>query len=82
MMIRHIPVLVLSLAVSSTNVAAEEGRAVGHRGTLEQQRACRGDVLRYCRNMQDQEDRAIAECLKAHVRQLSSACRQVLKEGG
>jgi hypothetical protein len=78
-MIQHIPVLALSLAILSTNVSAEEGR---HRGTLQQQRACRSDVLKYCRNMQDQEDKAIADCLRVHVRQLSSACRQVLKEGG
>ena len=81
-MIRHVPILVLSLAVLSTNVSAEEGRAEGHQGTLQQQRACRPDVLRYCRNMQDQEDKAIADCLKVHVRQLSPACRQALKEGG
>ena len=81
-MTQHVPVLVLSLAILSTSVSAEEGRAEGHRGTLQQQRACRSDVLRYCRNMQDQEDKAIADCLKVHVRQLSSACRQALKEGG
>ena len=81
-MIRHVPVFVLSLAISSTTVSAEEGRTEGHRGTLQQQRACRPDVLRYCRNMQDQEDKAIADCLKVHVRQLSPACRQALKEGG
>ena len=45
-------------------------------------RACRSDVLRHCRDMQDQDDYAIADCLKAHERQLSPACRQALKEGG
>ena len=81
-MIRYVPVLVLLLAILSTNVLAEEGRAEGHRGTLQQQRACRPDVLKYCRNTQDQDDRAIAECLKAHAQQLSPACRHALKEGG
>jgi hypothetical protein len=81
MMIRYFPVLVVSLAILPTNGSAEEGRPDAHRGTLQQQRACRPDVLRYCHNMQDQEDKAIADCLKTHVRQLSPACREALNEG-
>jgi len=81
-MIRYLPILILSLAILPTSMAAEEGRTEGHRGTLQQQRACRPDVLRHCRDMQDQNDDAIVHCLKAHERQLSSACRQALKEGG
>ncbi len=80
-MIRYLPVLMLSLLVSMSNASAEGGRAEGHRGTLQQQRACRPDVLRHCRNMQDRDDAAMAACLKAHERQLSSACRQALKQG-
>lgn len=80
-MIRYLPILMLSLAFLPTSVPAEEGRAAGHRGTLQQQRACRSDVLRHCRDIRDQDDYAIADCLKAHERQLSPACRQALKEG-
>jgi hypothetical protein len=81
-MLRYLAILVLSLAVLPTSVPAEDGRAVGHRGTRQQQQACRADVLRHCRDKQDQDDYAIADCLKAHERQLSPACRQALKEGG
>ena len=81
-MLRYLSILMLSLAVLPTSVPAEDGRAAGHRGTLQQQQACRPDVLRHCRDMQDRDDYAIADCLKAHQRQLSSACRQALKEGG
>jgi hypothetical protein len=80
-MIRCLPFLI-SLAILPTSVAAEEGGAAGHRGTPQQQRACRPDVLRHCRNVQDQDDYAMVDCLKAHERQLSPACRQALKEGG
>jgi hypothetical protein len=77
-MIRYLPILMLSLVILPTSMRAEEK---GHRGTLQQQRACRSDVLRHCRNIKDQDDYAIADCLKAHERQLSRACRQALKEG-
>jgi hypothetical protein len=82
-MVRYLPILMLSLAILPTSVPAEEGRAAaGHRGTLQQQRACRSDVLRHCRDIKDQDDYAIAVCLKAHEHQLSPACRQALKEDG
>jgi hypothetical protein len=80
-MIRYLPVLILPLAILSTSVSAEKGRVEGHRGTLQQQRACRPDVLRHCRGMEDEDDDAIASCLRSHMRQLSPACRQALKQG-
>jgi hypothetical protein len=39
---------------------AQGGGAPGHLGTPEQQRACRPDVQRFCREMQNQGDYAIA----------------------
>lgn len=81
-MIRHWPVLTIALIGLTTHATAEGGRAEGHQGSLQQQRACRPDVLRHCRNMRDQDDAAMAGCLKAHQRQLSAACREALKEGG
>ena len=80
-MIRYQLALILSLAMLPLGVSAQERRSDDHRGTLQQQRACRSDVVRHCRNMQDQDDQAIAECLKAHMRQLSPDCRRVLEEG-
>ena len=81
-MIRYQLALILPLAILPTGASAQERRSDDHRGTLQQQRACRPDVLRHCRDTQDQDDAAIAECLKAHVQQLRPDCRRVLKEGG
>jgi len=60
-MLRYLSILMLSLAVLPTSVLAQDGRAAGHRGTLQQQRACRPDVLRHCRDMQDRDDYAIVD---------------------
>jgi hypothetical protein len=81
-MIQYQLALILSLAILPTGVSAQEQRSDDNRGTLQQQRACRSDVLKHCRKMQDQDDSAIAECLKAHVQQLSPVCRRVLEQGG
>ncbi len=80
-MIRHCLVLMIALIGLTSSASAAGGRAEGHRGSLQQQRACRPDVLRHCRNVQDQDDAAIVGCLKAHERQLSTACREALKKG-
>src|SRR5262249_23719586 len=77
-MIRYLAIVVLLLSALPTGAPAQEG----HRGTPQQQRACRGDVLRLCRAVKDQDDFTIANCLKAHDSQLSSACRRVLRESG
>jgi len=80
-MIRYLSVLLLSLVVLPTSVPAQQGRATGERGTPQQQRACQHDVLRHCRDVKDQDDFTIANCLRAHERQISPACRQLLNEG-
>jgi hypothetical protein len=80
-MIRHLFVLAVTLAVLPAVAVAQGGGAQGHLGTPEQQRACRPDVQRFCREMQNQRDYAIADCLKANGRRLSSACRRVIEAG-
>jgi hypothetical protein len=65
----------LLLAMFPAAAAAQEQ----HRGTPEQQRACRPDVVRHCRGVH--EDQAILGCLQANVQSLRPACRQVI-EGG
>jgi hypothetical protein len=80
-MIRHLFVLAVTLAVLPAVAVAQGGGAQGHLGTPEQQRACRPDVQRFCREMQNQGDYAIADCLKANSRRLSSACRRVIEAG-
>ena len=68
----YLSVLLLLLTVLSTPAFAQFG---GHQGTVEQQRACRPDVVRYCRGIQD--DYAISSCLQANMPRLSGACRRV-----
>jgi hypothetical protein len=53
-MIRYLFVLALTLAVLPPVVFAQGGGAQGHLGTPEQHRACRSDVQRFCREMQNQ----------------------------
>ena len=89
-MSRLFPMLILSLSMLPAVVAAQTMRGgdydqaprmQGHRGTMHQQRACRSDVLRYCRDLQNEGDEAMADCLREHVRTLSPACRQSLAAG-
>lgn len=48
-----------------------------HAGTPQQQAACRPDVLRFCRGIQD--DYAVADCLRAHMGRLRHSCRDVIQ---
>jgi hypothetical protein len=68
--------LVASVMVSSIGYA-QDSRIAGHKGTAEQQRACRSDALRLCRGIHD--DDAIFQCLKGNVAKLHSACREVIE---
>jgi len=49
------------------------------RGTPEQERACRPDVIRHCRGISDTF--AIEHCLRANMQVLRPACRQVFGGG-
>ena len=72
--------LVVSTAAIAWQVGAAQAQGFGdHRGTLEQQRACRPDVVRHCRGMSD--DYAIAGCLRSNVERLRPACRHVIQGG-
>jgi hypothetical protein len=61
-----------TIAASSAGYAQDN-----HKGTEEQQRACRPDALRLCRGIH--EDDAVFQCLKLNVAKLHSACRGVLE---
>jgi hypothetical protein len=76
-MMRYLLVLALLLAGLPTLAHA---RVQGHAGTELQQRACRPDVIRHCRGMED-NDRAMANCLRANMQKLRPACRQALEAG-
>jgi hypothetical protein len=74
-MARYCSLIVLALILFDGSVSAEGS----HAGTPEQQRACRPDVLRYCRQLHD--DFAVADCLRAHVTALRGSCRKVIQGG-
>jgi hypothetical protein len=69
-------VLAATVMVSSTGYA-QDSRMAGHKGTADQQRACRSDALRLCRGIHD--DDAVFQCLKENIAKLHSACRDVIE---
>ena len=78
-MSRYLFALMVAVTAPSLAGYAQDSRTGGHKGTAEQQRACRPDALRLCRGIHD--DGAIFTCLQAHMAKLRSACREVI-EGG
>jgi hypothetical protein len=65
----------LSLFVSATAMAQ-------HGGTEQEQRACAGNVQRYCRPILDQGDFAVLACLQQYREKLTVSCRKVLTDHG
>jgi hypothetical protein len=63
--------------VAATVLASSLAYAQDHKGTAEQQRACRPDTLRLCRGIHD--DDAVLQCLRKNAAKLRSACRDVLE---
>ncbi len=74
--------LPLVLALSAVFDAGSARAQSPHLGSPQQQRACRPDILRHCRTVMDQSDEAMAACLHANARKLSSACRAALETTG
>ena len=74
-MARYCSLIVLALVLFDGSASAEGS----HAGTPEHQRACRPDVMRYCRKVHD--DFAVADCLRAHVATLKVSCRRVIQGG-
>ena len=78
-MIRYFFFLAVAITVASSVGYAQDSHTAGHKGTAQQQRACRPDALRLCRGIH--EDDAIFACLKMHLATLHSACREVIESG-
>lgn len=68
--------LIVALALSTANVAAQQG---GHSGTKDQQEACTPDVYKFCEAAIPDEERIVA-CLKANIKLLSPQCRKVIRD--
>ncbi len=81
---RTIALVISMLVVAPSIVQAEES------GTPEERRACRGDFVRFCKHIPDEQKIEIANCLASHRRPpgasrgryLSEACSDVLKSHG
>jgi hypothetical protein len=65
----------LSLFLSSAAMAQ-------HSGTEQEQRACAGNVHRYCRSVLTQGDFAVLACLQQHREKLTASCKRVLTDHG
>jgi hypothetical protein len=76
-MTRFLFCLIVATSAASSPGYAQDNRTGGHKGTAEQQRACRADALRLCRGIHD--DDAVHQCLRTNIAQLHSACRDVLE---
>jgi hypothetical protein len=72
-MVRYLTIVTLAFASLPS---------AGFAQSASEQKACRADVVRYCRRDIDSGQFAIADCLKAHRERLTHACRAVLASHG
>jgi hypothetical protein len=70
------PALRLTIALALVAVTTATAFA---QGTPQQRSACRGDVARFCKGMDDTG--AIHSCLQSHYAKLRPACQKVLSGG-
>jgi hypothetical protein len=75
--IRYLFCLTVAMTAALSLGYAQDSYTPGHKGTAEQQRACRPDALRLCRGIHD--DDAVFACLKTHLATIHSACREVIE---
>ena len=69
--------LVLIILLTETSLSF----AQGHRGTLQEQQACRRDAQRFCRP-QLGDDGAVQRCLQQNRTRLSKSCQKVFASYG
>lgn len=74
-MLKTFALLTLFAAASSSAYAQQ-------RGTPEQQKACGGDVQRYCRAVMQEGDFVILACLQQNRPKISKSCDALLKANG
>ena len=73
----------LSKLLLSAAFVALSSVAFAESGTPQEQAACRPDVRRFCHTVKEQDgDDAFLACLERHRDNLSTACRDVLKDHG
>jgi len=75
--LKKLILVVVALSLISSGAAMAQ-----HSGSEQEQRACAGNVQRYCRPVLDQGDFAVLACLQQHRAKLTAMCRQVLSDHG
>jgi hypothetical protein len=70
--------LMATISMLATDIPAF---AQGHAGTPQEQQACSRDASRFCRKDLG-NDGAVQQCLQAHRKSLSAACRKVFESHG
>jgi hypothetical protein len=73
--------LALSAEIACAQMQFRPGVDSG-RGTSNEQKACRGDARRHCREVMQQGDMAVLLCLREHRSKISADCRAVLAKYG
>ena len=78
-MIRNLVISTFVLCASTAPLLAQAGQ---RSGTPEQQRACRNDVAKLCRGLEQAGDMEMYQCLQTNRQKLSKRCRDALEGGG
>jgi len=77
-MTRSFFLLIAMLAVSSSFARADNVPQFGPAHTTAEERACKGDAHRFCKEVLSDEFQ-VASCLQEHRDKVSHACRAVLE---
>ena len=77
-MVRNLPFIVIAMLLMSNAAFAQ---TQFRPQSSPEDRACRGDARRFCRDAIPDQFRVLA-CLQAHRARLSHACRGVLENNG
>jgi hypothetical protein len=75
-MLRSVIVTLFALALTVAPASAQ-----ARMGTPEEQRACKADAQRFCRQ-QLSDDLAVSQCLQQHRAALSRPCKKVFESHG
>jgi cysteine rich repeat protein len=83
-----VPLTTLVVLLFSSEIAYPQASrpqfrpGLDNRGTTDDQKACRGDARRHCRDVLSQGDMAVLGCLREHRSRISEGCRAVLTRYG
>jgi len=76
-MLRSVFAGVFLLAGATGPLLAQGG---GRAGSADQQKACRNDVVKLCRGLEQAGDMEMYQCLQNNRQRLSKRCREALEQ--